>query len=888
MHFDRGSGKSSLSHTRASTVNDTEQYQFLYASHHSSLVKTSESTVRMEPSTPRAASASDRESRLDDLFEGEPDPNLFNISSPGNFDAIAAWLTARDPDRTEMQIKTSELPMLDDTTSRPVASGALGDGDIPYSDSACRQRHETLATRVDIGDHISTFTKAGSCQVSRPEWNDPELGEEWIRKRTYLASLEGEVFDRYTTEGAMHNCEIYSATGSTESISMCEEESRSAWDDQDIEDARPKAPPAQAGHENPDFVSSVEQKGDGLSQNDESGELHVDVSTSESIHSAIWHSKPYLSEVTLAETQGQHPSIICRSSHSNKSRTSSLVDELLGEEELQPSHSVCYDADKSLESDIGVVKEPVSTGRSDTVHSDTLLSVNNVGSARVSWHASMPLNDQGITGSPSNNTLSNPRFDVQFSNMTEPSTCTTTRIESGHTAYADTDSNMPTPTLPSMSFQYNSARLTPPLQSSGASEGESTYDLSVSQPAQVPISCRAWPGFWERIEDDISHNPWTESKSHSRAAADMIPVVAPPLRSQGDARLVQQVDQLHKGAEPIDGQPELDELRTQNIDAPDSSATLDVSMSSPCSPPPPVLTPMENGSSLSSPLTGLQDAIRLAERGSRKGTNPRRATVNLMSTRGRAVSASPSKCKTIVNNKNATATSVQGEATKINKTRKTRSDRAASRKAATVVKGKDKTNDDSPTVPNSCYSMGLDLPSLQSLPDAAQKQEQIGDADVLIVKGQGLDTVAVATILEASIDATIVEKQESPRLIQPVSHVPASLPQMPGRQLHVPKTRKPAKSKMTMIEQRTTSNPDYDRLTAIIAQVSEQAFTETILYSSDQPPTSPLPPRPAITTNLTRQHHPQENDKRSAPQHLIEFRNLYSDPHACLFPCPPY
>lgn len=678
-----------------------------------------------QPLTPRAVVLSQDDSDLNDLFEGEPNSDLFPLSSPNHPNVLSTWLAFQDRHARDTSPNADEPCSSVDTETYAMASGGLGEEDIPYDESEWGQQHESSIVDLHYPD-ATDFVSPSTYQMSKSVWNQPNCMKEHAHNRACLASLRCDALHEYRDTSAAHDCDAYSATGSSDSLSISHEETPSALDDEYVKGSTLKVPPAQTCVAELTPTSFAEHSSNKPSHSQKHDEFQFGFLAVESTQSAFWHSRSYLPEATPTDTQERSHSIIPRSTHGSVSHANSLVDELLNEEELKPSLEAWQPKDDGLSgwnnnvstefasslkpcNEIletmppftafgGPLENPKSPARSDDVNSS-----NPLGSASFLLR----------------------RFDVRPPEITKSGVVVTSGVDENQSARSDGSSCVASLGYPDSSFQYNSARLTPPLRSPQASDRKFTQYIFPCQPIGSKVYASDQPEVHQVTEQNgLDTNP----QHHTSVVGDTVTVITMASECKDAPDIVLKDQQLHEGAVAVIQQLEPDESSVQVSDAPDISIITDITMSSPYSPPPAVPAHSLNDSSPPSPLAGLQNAIHVAKRGSRKATATRKATVDPVNTRGRAISTSASKCKATATRKSTLAAGVQGEASKVTKSRTTRAARSASRKSTAIVKDEISGYDDIPPVPKLPNDMDLDLPELRlQLSNLPKDEEDLGE-----------------------------------------------------------------------------------------------------------------------------------------------------------------
>lgn len=795
----------------------------------------------MEPQTPRANTLSSQASNLDDLFEGEPDLGFLFTPSSHNLHAVAAWLKFRDSGAEEMQIATDEQHMLSATGLSAMAHGGLGDGDTPYGESMREQRHETLTIPTCVDVDLPTASEPGIRELPSLAWTDCKMVDEWVRKKAHPANLKGEVFDQHVTDCTTNDYDVYSATGSTESISAYADETFPALGDEDSEDAPFRIPQDQARSVQPAFPSPVEEKcREPLENHQFDDDTFIGPLNSNVIHSALWHSKPYLSEFLPADTQGHHPSTITLSAHSNASRSSSLVEELLVTEETQLPSGICPEEKQFLHVDFNVSEETTPAVNMETIHSKTLSLVKYTENPPEDAHSPAPLRVP-ISSIPASSTL----LPSQQSDMKPPhvtgSGSAAARLVDG--TGDSIDANILPPNVSDLSFQYDNTRSTPLLQGSIVLERGPAQEKLQSTSNQNATGCQTGRRVCGKPEEDISHNPWTESQVDSATTEVVVSIMSAPVQSPNALDCSSQNDPLYGDAMRAHDRPEPDRNCMKGTNASEDSAVMPTDVSSPYPPP---LAASEQTSSTSpspSPLARFEGGIRLAKRGSRKATTSRKTVVKDTNPRVDATSAALIKCKGTAKSKNAPMVGIQGESNKITKTVRTKSARIASRKINAVVKAEKGFSSGIPNVPKLLDSMDLDLPNLQLQSNITQGLRQAHVGKLLALEACQLRTILPTTV-DTNMNDDVEQEQDTLPGSQLSSNKPGISSQTIEHQLEVHNTKRPAKSDLTASGEKTAT-PDNDRLSAIITQMSDQTSAGTDTHLAKRRPFSPSSQRTA-------------------------------------------
>lgn len=780
----------------------------------------------MASSKSRPVSLSARDAELDDLFEGELDPDVFAIRDQNDFDVVAAWLASRDPGASERQVETDEQSIPDPPVACPMASGAVGDGDVPFDECECGKRYRNTisdydAAIVDERDSVGYASPTSGVvqNVTEPQASQiPDIRSycsnstsDMEQKAAHLAALNGEVFNKYR-----HDCDVYSSTASAETISVFEDETLTPSEYRfEDEGGTDETPQMEEQADRIGCVSCTEQVENDLKlESEKHEESDAEVLISESLHSALLQSKPHLSDVTPADTQGQHPGNISLSSHSSTSLASSSLNAVDPKAELRP------------------LLETVHRGKH---RSFPRLDVGASGDSYVPPRT----NSQDLisTSDTSDRKSSILQFDVKPPKRKSESSSLTIPLDRGHNGAIGTNqqtsaSVSASDSVPDQTHHQNTGSFVGPKQlssdaqpktfvsllsvtpapASGDQGGQLGQDVSPGGPELTGLPSRLdqpWQGL-DLVPDKLGlSSPYMEVNATVDTVATREISMSSPDTSQ-----------LTTPSRHVD---ELD--RSEDIAPVLSEAGKDQECSSARS---------ANDVTSSSPPAGLQDAMHRAKRGSRKATaSKRKATANSTSTRGRAVNTSPDKRRVTTSVKKAPAAGVQGEATKISKSRTAKSARVSSRKVTATVEDK-KTNDDVvPAVPDLPEDMDLDLPELHFKPSSTQRHQQAEEENPEIAKRQGSERRSSArrstTSTKTGSEEERVISQSSWRAVN--QSEPVSGPS--GSQLQVPKTRK---SKPAAISNGIDAVSDKTDQITIITQTAEPTPMEIDIASPIQQP----------------------------------------------------
>lgn len=681
-------------------------------------------------STPRAFSEFSQERDLDALFEGEPDPDLFLRSGARNSHVVDTWLV----------------------------SGGLGNGDTPYSQT----KDETVDQSLFVPDRrflnvpdpgSRPVTNDTACEPPKIWNNTPNHVQSLTQKNLHLATLGGDIFGRFRNSAA-----VYSATGSSESVSICEEDGPA-----EVQNEKPRMSACFVTR--PIHTRPEQFKGDETaeSKGEETPRMKCDglvgnVLTSEGIHSAIWHSKPYLSEVTPAETQGQHPSIIPRSSNSSVSHTSSLAEELHNEDEeaSQQAAEHVHKTTGSLSVNTRALRDADHLDSDSPLHSAALSPLYDGGVQGISGYSLLDSGSEEVFKQPGRPSPSVVQFDLKPPEIRPRGYFVPDCSNGGHAAHCDNYSCTHSSILPGTHFQYNSADLTPPLQGSGDSCWPNTQMTTTRIPTEKLMGSLGQHSTLERLNNDASHTSRTDSQAETTATNIAAQGASFPPALHDVLHLPPQIAHFYEdtGADPnLQG---LDDPFVSGFQNQKASSTLHEDMSSPYSTPPAIPVQEAGVATPPSPLAGFQEAIHLAKRGSRRAPTPRKAITISTSTRGRAVSASPSKRKATDRSKTVSAACCQGEDVKVTKSR-TRFARAASRKFTAVVKSSHGKDDSIPDVPKIPDDMDIDIQESKLQVEAqSQLRKHRGQQELVTIR-QESDILHVPVNTDPNkIDATTV------------------------------------------------------------------------------------------------------------------------------------
>lgn len=672
-----------------------------------------------------------QKSEVDDLFDGEPDRDLYRTAEDrglGFPDARRAFDEVKADDDT-----LASAQYIND----PMASGGLGQGDTPHRSKS----DGDLLQPAHISLHTLDEHRKSEDEILHADKETFEVSERLKMERAYhLAELTGEPIASYASPGNKR----YSSSANSDSDSQLGDQdySEASGENSKITDAMSAFQGyiggSQRAHQG--CASLVGKHDSGPSLCDTDG---IESSAS-SMRSAVLYVRPYLSEVTPAEAQGQHPSIICRSPRRYSSRPSSLSGDChwrqnstiegmpaTGEPQLPGMDGLCPPANGQSQE---ILRSPIGTAI-DEPHSSSPFGHLNDPNHSNGRSGLSPLRrfieaiDTTGVGAEKDSSAALPSFSPARPDTPRPAR------DSSH---MDVDAILPSlpvicpPHYPSLPLAPTSKNICSHRQSLNEWAG-SGYTMHVSTSAP-PLSGPTFTSsflYGQSVQEASQGVPDTVQQSDGQAVQADIQNVVSSSRSDLDfqdrPRLDPPWEEAARKPDEVVHHPFLEQrsgcLEASLSDASSKAlphqpnASNDISNgarrvektsnssishhSSSHSPPP-------------SPQTELRDAIHQTKRGSRKAPLSRRkATESTSDLRSRTVSASPRKGLNTATSARTPASGVQGDSIKIAKTRTTKKQRSVSRRVMTST-AKEGVDDRVPEVPNLPKDMDLDLPEMQT------------------------------------------------------------------------------------------------------------------------------------------------------------------------------
>lgn len=798
-----------------------------------------------------------QQSDSDDVFEGEIDPSAFESPNSESTEMVpgraAGGVVGAVQDFGYLQQQSVQESL--HTLTR--ASGGLGDGDAPYDENSSKRRHREAAPGFDDfayqGEGAEKDPPRTPDQWRRQMEQHGYRKHEWYsayvsaralkQRRERLKELSGETFGLHRQEN-----QTFSPSANSESISISDDEQH-AQPATEINKQKSTSQSFAAPCHSVQAVSSKAAKAARRqeTQPNECGhntERLVNVSSSTaSRHSSLSHPWTHLSEVTPVDVQGHHPSIITRSPR-KVSRASSLASEG-GLDAAQDAQSLTEAAlrekdkhgktrilsgfqgtdlqinprsllypipDKALSSPFRRpdAKSSASSSRSSPLRRPTDLT--NAASAIAVTESPMP----PLPATPYRPDTPRPSADLE-------------KLEELERSYAQLRSP-PMPSSESESLESSTSRTA--YLNEWWKPGRHTY-VAVADPLLPDVNLvssipHGWPTNYVSPygQDEVSHRideaaissdrPFTLPQKPQISQGERVelhaPLHAPWLNLQitpgicdgGPPQAQTELSSrvlLHSN--PIE-LPELAHVIRKHIGGPPDLIAIvgdptiwRVTSSDvvPSSVPTAGLIP-----SLS-PLSQLQDAIQTS-RGLGKVTATKRKPVKEpTSTRGRAVSHSHKKDKNTTTTSNVSTTGIQGEDTRITKSRAKKPTRSTSRRIPMPKHKSQGVDKDVPEVPNLPEDMSLNVPNLH--PRGTETQ--------MCTKGSRKGVRDSSSTHSTPGKTLSGEKKHNDDAVKSL-HTPAKeqaiSPSTRAQQLSVPKTRMIGKPATTTTPMKTPPHPN--------------------------------------------------------------------------------
>lgn len=703
----------------------------------------------------------------DDMFEGEPDSSVFESPNSNNADTDLDQTTCTETGPIRNQGSVQQQSAHESPHTSNTASGGLGDGDVPYDENSARWRGQEAAFSSDDSTYREKDVQKDSAKTPeqwrqrsqqyghrKSEWYSAYVDARALQHRQErLKELSGETFGTYRQEN-----HTFSPSASSESVSISDDDEQHAQSDNEETEQTNTTQSSTVPYHGVQAVSSKTANVAGRkdsqpsSHGDNSKELANSRSSAASKPPSLPQSWTHLSEVTAADVEGHHPSVIARSAR-KVSRASSLASEgeLGAAKETRPSTEPAL-----YEKDVHAATRTLS----ELQGLDVLI---NLGSHLY------PLPDKALSSrfrrpdarsSASSNRGSPPRRPAGLADAI--SVIAVTESPMPHLPTTPYRPDTPRPSadperLEMLERSYAELR-SPPMPASNSTSHES----SASHTAY--FNSQREPGNVRRVVPDpppavdfaifIPHgrptnyiSPYVQYEIPQHVLCDAAEPTANPLTSSQTPPIIYgERTGLHSSWQFPRAIPEsshsgpfsiapllLNSIRLSDLgyairDLPDVDPEVVPIVRNPV-----LYSTTDNDVGyftvpqttsvppLSEP-SGLQDATQITRVSSNATTARRKPIKEPTSTRGRAVSHTRKKDKDTSTTSSASTTAVQGESVKVTKPRlkkPTRSTRSTSRKV-TAPKHRFTVEDDVPEVPSVPEGMSSEVPNSRIPSDKIQ------------------------------------------------------------------------------------------------------------------------------------------------------------------------